>query len=81
MSEPSQTTCNAAGKACGCSPSAPVPSAVPASEGKTVTYRIANMDCPSEEGLIRRKLHGMQGILDLRFNLMGRSLDVMHEFL
>ena len=79
MSEPSQTTCNAAGKACGCSPSAPVPSAVPASEGKTVTYRIANMDCPSEEGLIRRKLHGMQGILDLRFNLMGRSLDVMHE--
>lgn len=56
-----------------------MPAAVPVAEGRTVTYRIANMDCPSEEGLIRRKLHGMQGILDLRFNLMGRSLDVVHE--
>jgi len=37
------------------------------------------MDCPSEEGLIRRRLHGMDGILDLRFNLMGRSLDVVHD--
>lgn len=79
MSELSRTTCDAAGKACGCSESAFVPGAVPVAEGTTVTYRIANMDCPSEEGLIRRRLHGMDGILDLRFNLMGRSLDVVHD--
>jgi len=77
MSESSQTTC----KTCACSPVTPAQTAVLVSEGRTVTYRIANMDCPTEEGLIRRKLHGMEGILDLRFNLLGRSLDVVHELL
>lgn len=41
-------------------------------------YRIANMDCPVEEALIRKKLAGVQGIKSLEFNLMQRVLVVNH---
>ena len=40
---------------------------------------IANMDCPTEEGLIRDKLTGMDGVAALDFNLMQRSLTVTHS--
>ena len=42
-------------------------------------YRISNMDCASEETLIRRWLTGMPGIADLRFDLGGRTLTVVHR--
>lgn len=44
------------------------------------TSRIAiqEMDCPTEEGLIRKKLTGMDGVDDLQFNLMARVLTVSH---
>lgn len=42
-------------------------------------YRIANMDCPMEEALIRKKLGGMQGIVGLEFNLMQRVLAIDHS--
>ncbi|MDR2744823.1 MAG: heavy metal translocating P-type ATPase, partial [Desulfovibrio sp.] len=42
-------------------------------------FRIANMDCPVEESLIRKKLEGMPGITGLEFNLMQRVLTVNHE--
>ncbi|HJV76481.1 MAG TPA: heavy metal translocating P-type ATPase [Noviherbaspirillum sp.] len=41
-------------------------------------YRIQNMDCPTEERIIRNKLEGMPGIVQLDFNLMNRVLDVHH---
>ena len=41
-------------------------------------YRIANMDCPVEERLIRNKLSGMKGVVGLDFNLMSRVLEVHH---
>ncbi|MFZ6719720.1 heavy metal translocating P-type ATPase [Undibacterium sp. Ji49W] len=44
----------------------------------TVVYSIENMDCPTEEGLIRNKLSGMPGIVRLDFNLMQRKLTVSH---
>ncbi|MBC3918049.1 heavy metal translocating P-type ATPase [Undibacterium sp. CY18W] len=44
----------------------------------TVVYSIENMDCPTEEGLIRNKLSGMTGIVRLDFNLMQRKLTVSH---
>ncbi len=40
--------------------------------------RIAQMDCPTEEALIRRKLGGRRGIHGLEFNLMERVLSVVH---
>ncbi len=47
--------------------------------GAVARYRIENMDCPTEEGLIRQKLSGMAGVKSLEFNLMQRTLAVTHE--
>jgi len=40
--------------------------------------RIAQMDCPVEEALIRKKLGGMASVQGLEFNLMQRVLTVVH---
>lgn len=53
------------------------PVATPAGTS-TVVYSIENMDCPTEEGLIRNKLSPMPGIAQLDFNLMQRKLTVSH---
>lgn len=44
----------------------------------TVRYRVAQMDCPTEEKLIRNRLEPMQGIVKLDFDLLGRVLTVHH---
>lgn len=41
-------------------------------------FTIDNMDCPTEETLIRNKLSAMEGIISLDFNLMQRKLTVTH---
>lgn len=41
-------------------------------------FIIDNMDCPTEEALIRGKLSAMTGISNLDFNLMQRKLTVHH---
>ena len=45
---------------------------------KHSTFIIRNMDCPTEEALIRKRLGAVQGIRELAFNLMDRRLTVMH---
>jgi Zn2+/Cd2+-exporting ATPase len=40
--------------------------------------RIMQMDCPTEEGLLSKKLGGMAGVSDMEFNLMQRVLTVTH---
>lgn len=40
--------------------------------------RILQMDCPTEEALIRKKLRGMQDVSGVEFNLMQRMLTVEH---
>ena len=47
-------------------------------QGATTVLRIAKMDCPTEESLIRGKLEGMPGVQGLDFNLMQRTLTVRH---
>lgn len=42
------------------------------------TMRIMQMDCPTEEALIRKKLDGMTGVDGIQFNLMQRLLTVDH---
>ena len=44
-----------------------------------VQYRIENMDCPTEEALIRNKLATLEGVTGLDFNLMQRVLTVKHQ--
>ncbi len=46
---------------------------------RTSVLRIAKMDCPTEEGLIRSKLSSMPGVTDLQFNLVQRKLTVRHS--
>lgn len=41
--------------------------------------RIENMDCPTEEALIRGKLSGLPAVSGLDFNLMQRTLRVSHK--
>ncbi len=47
--------------------------------GTTAVFSISEMDCPTEEGLIRSKLADMPGVLGLEFNLMQRILKVQHQ--
>jgi Cd2+/Zn2+-exporting ATPase len=46
---------------------------------KAQIYVIQKMDCPTEEKLIRNRLESIEGIEDMRFNLMQRELTVRHS--
>jgi Co/Zn/Cd efflux system component len=45
---------------------------------RTTTYRLAKMDCPSEERLVRMKLDGLEGVGALAFDLAARTVAVTH---
>jgi len=49
--------------------------------GRLSLFRIEQMDCPTEEALIRSKLLKMPQVLDLEFNLLKRTLGVWHDSL
>ncbi|MBF7729149.1 heavy metal translocating P-type ATPase [Pseudomonas sp. N040] len=65
-----------------CSPAATVTGSpaevVPLPGLQLSRLRIEQMDCPTEEQLIRNKLAGMPGIATLQFNLLQRVLTVQH---
>lgn len=46
---------------------------------KQSVFVITNMDCPTEEALIRKRLAAVPGISQLRFDLMERRLTVDHK--
>ncbi|WP_283204922.1 heavy metal translocating P-type ATPase [Chitinivorax sp. B] len=46
---------------------------------RRTALHIAQMDCPTEEALIRQRLQTMSGIQQLQFNLMQRVLTVHHQ--
>ncbi|MCD8433584.1 cation transporter [Tenacibaculum finnmarkense genomovar ulcerans] len=46
---------------------------------KKTTFEITKMDCPSEENLIRMKLDGISGIVNLDFDIPNRKLTVFHN--
>ncbi len=47
-------------------------------DGTRTTIRIMQMDCPTEEGLIRNKLNGLVSVKSMEFNLIQRVLTVVH---
>ena len=51
---------------------------VQSDKGMQTPIRIMQMDCPTEEGLLRKKLGGMTGVSGMEFNLMQRVLTVTH---
>ncbi len=46
--------------------------------GRQDMLHIENMDCPTEEALIRNKLKGFPGLTGLEFNLLQRNLTIYH---
>ncbi|MEN7527548.1 MULTISPECIES: heavy-metal-associated domain-containing protein [Burkholderiaceae] len=54
-------------------------SLVPAATGNTTQFLITNMDCPTEEALIRKRLGKVEGIERLDFDLMNRRLEVQYR--
>ena len=93
ISHPSQADCqrhdqaqvltgsNNAGACCAAAPvSVGVPHVAALAAGQARTaIRILQMDCPTEETLIRNVLGPMNGVHDLQFNLMQRVLTVVHR--
>ncbi|MFP4329137.1 MAG: cation transporter [Spirochaetaceae bacterium] len=49
------------------------------SDSKESVFHIAEMDCPSEESLVRMKLEGMEEVSSLEFDLHRRLLTVVHR--
>jgi len=45
----------------------------------TTVLSVPKMDCPTEEGLIRKRLEPMDGIHGLEFDLLNRELTVEHS--
>ena len=65
-----------------CTPSAPPLETLEAARavegGVRTAIRILQMDCPTEEALLRKKLGGLGAVRHLEFNLMQRVLTVVH---
>ena len=59
-------------------PTSAMPSAEDAAGGVRTVVRILQMDCPTEETLIRGALSRMPVVHGLSFNLMQRTLDIRH---
>jgi Cd2+/Zn2+-exporting ATPase len=72
---------HAHGDAC-CAPASAALGALAApvvvSDGVRTPIRILQMDCPTEEALIRKKLGAMASVRGMEFNLMQRVLTVVH---
>lgn len=46
---------------------------------KKSVFRVAEMDCPAEESMVRMQLDGVEGVHSLRFDLDARTVDVFHS--
>ncbi|KFC63376.1 heavy metal translocating P-type ATPase [Massilia sp. LC238] len=67
-------------KACCAKPAATTPAVVsPDVVTSALELRIAQMDCPTEEGLLRQALGRVAGVGQLDFNLVQRKLRVSHS--
>ncbi|WP_082696229.1 heavy metal translocating P-type ATPase [Aquitalea pelogenes] len=71
---------HAGGQCCSSAPIAFGSLAAPevVADGIRTAIRIMQMDCPTEEALIRKKLGSMPSVKSLEFNLMQRVLTVVH---
>ncbi|CAB3785284.1 Cadmium-transporting ATPase [Paraburkholderia ultramafica] len=56
----------------------PLPPSEAIGNGMRTVIRIMQMDCPTEEALIRKKLSRMPDVRSMDFNLMQRVLTVVH---
>ncbi|WP_322032572.1 heavy metal translocating P-type ATPase [Paraburkholderia sp. J76] len=74
--------CHTHGPACchdGAQSQTPRRTAPPPDGTRRARWRIENMDCPTEERLIRNRLEPMPGVVRLDFDLLARELTVHHR--
>jgi len=64
---------------CSCSGTVQLTADIENSAENQIVFLIKNMDCPTEEGLIRSKLGSMSEVLNLDFNLLQHKLTVDHS--
>ncbi|MGV8920350.1 MAG: heavy metal translocating P-type ATPase [Pseudomonas sp.] len=69
-----------------CCSSAAAPSIIqfggePSSGARLSSFRIEQMDCPTEQTLIQNKLGKLAGVKQLEFNLINRVLGVTHDLI
>ncbi|SIS87208.1 heavy metal translocating P-type ATPase [Neptunomonas antarctica] len=57
----------------------PLSGSVKTADGLRTPIRILQMDCPTEEALIRKALGEMSDVISMEFNLMQRVLTVVHK--
>ena len=86
--QPQEKSCCSADSACATQPESPESKVAPNMQQLAATtkegdnlrtmMRIMQMDCPTEEGLIQKKLGQMPEVIRLEFNLMQRVLTVVH---
>nr|WP_311530177.1 heavy metal translocating P-type ATPase [uncultured Ralstonia sp.] len=73
------SNCGSTGCGCAATPVQKIEAqAASSTADASARYRIENMDCPTEEALIRGKLNALPGVVGLDFNLMQRTLTVRH---
>ena len=71
-----QAPAGCCGPAPGCDPDSAAPPAVAAARAGEQLWRIAAMDCATEEAEIRQALAGLSGIQELRVQLASRTLAI-----
>ena len=47
----------------------------------TVIFHIPQMDCPTEEKMIKNHLNSLPGILELDLNLIQQELKVTYQYI
>ncbi|RKR43581.1 Cd2+/Zn2+-exporting ATPase [Paraburkholderia sp. BL17N1] len=70
--------CCSAGAATTAAAAAPLPPSETIGSNMRTAIRIMQMDCPTEEALIRKKFSRMPHVRSMEFNLMQRVLTVVH---
>lgn len=79
---PAESCCASAAKSACCDPGTPLLTTIaepaPVAARQHSTLRIEQMCCPTEEALIRGKLHELPQVHAMRFNLLNRTLHVEH---
>lgn len=80
-SRPGDAVGESGSESCGCASAAMTLQAPhgPRAGVASASYRIENMDCLTEEALIRTRLAKLPGVTGLEFNLLQRMLTVSHE--
>ena len=76
---PADRSCHAEHSCCASASAVPTANLQPHEGSVLSRIRIVQMDCPTEERLLREVLEARPEVLELHFNLLQRVLTVRHQ--